>query len=91
MDDRSFRQPNGTPAAQNSYAHWGQPNHEWLISGLSADQNPAWVFNGNQIFNGAKKTFIESLEQSDPNEFALFIKQLQQIKATIVFGSGGLS
>lgn len=90
MDDRSFRQPNSTAMAQETYGHWGKVNHDWLIAGLSADQNPAWVINGNQIFNGAKKTFIESLEQSNPTEFTLLMKQLRQIKAPVVFGSGDI-
>jgi phosphodiesterase/alkaline phosphatase D-like protein len=89
MDDRSFRQPNKESAVTSQpYGHWGESQHRWLIDNLKQDSTPAWIINGNQFFNGAKKTFIESLEQNHPVEFKTFVDELKTISAPVVFASG---
>lgn len=89
LDDRSQREPNkATTAATAPYGHWGEDQHRWLMDGLKQDATPAWIFNGNQFFDGAHKTFIESLEQNHPAEFKTFTSELQTLTAPIAFGSG---
>lgn len=90
MDDRFYRQPNKNQTTAETYGHWGQEQHEWLISKLSQNTAPAWIINGNQIFNGAKKTFIESLEQNHPAEFTQLMSELGNVQAPVVFASGDI-
>lgn len=90
MDDRYFRQPNKNQTTQEPYGHWGSDQHQWLMADLAKSDAPAWIINGNQIFNGAKKTFVESLEQNHPAEYQLFIEGLKNQKAPVVFASGDI-
>jgi len=88
MDDRSFRQPNKNQTESEPYGHWGKEQHDWLLEELATDNNPSWIFNGNQFFNGTALSFKEAFEQNHSAEFVTFLKQLEKINAPVVFGSG---
>jgi phosphodiesterase/alkaline phosphatase D-like protein len=88
MDDRTFRQPNKNQTEQEPFGHWGQTQHEWLLSNLTTQGTPAWVINGNQCFNGKDLPFKENFEANHPKEFVDFIDQLKQVPSPVVFGSG---
>ncbi|MEK7358512.1 MAG: hypothetical protein AAB250_18855, partial [Bdellovibrionota bacterium] len=88
MDDRTFRQPNKNQQAGETFGHWGQAQHEWLIERLRSDRSPAWIINGNQLFNGVSLTFKEAFEQNHAPEFVALIDQLKTIEAPVVFSSG---
>jgi alkaline phosphatase D len=90
MDDRTFRQPNKDQTTQEPFGHWGQEQHQWLLQNLSADRNPAWIFNGNQFFNGVSLSYKEAFEENHPAEFATLLAQLNQLKTPVVFGSGDI-
>jgi alkaline phosphatase D len=89
MDDRTFRQPNKESViTSDPYGHWGETQHRWLIDNLKKDNTPSWIINGNQFFNGAKMTFVESLEQNHPVEFKTFVDEIKAMTTPIVFASG---
>lgn len=92
MDDRTFRQPNKADPqpAEEQYGQWGKDQHDWMINHLSSDPRPSWVFNGTQCFNGKVLSYKESFEGNDPLEFDLYMNQLKNIKAPVVFGSGDI-
>jgi phosphodiesterase/alkaline phosphatase D-like protein len=90
MDNRSFRQPNKEQQSQEPFGHWGQTQHQWLISSLTAHSIPSWIFNGNQLFNGKQLGFKEAFEANHPVHFQHFIKDLTRLKAPVVFASGDI-
>lgn len=90
MDDRTFRQPNKNQTETESYGHWGQRQHEWLINHLSTGSAPAWIINGNQFFNGKALDFKEAFEANHSKEFTTFIGQLNQVSAPVIFASGDI-
>lgn len=90
MDDRTFRQPNKDQKKQESYGHWGEKQHKWLLQSLKQDSSPAWIFNGNQVFNGKALDFKEAFEANHNKHFIKFIEELKSIPSPIVFSSGDI-
>lgn len=90
MDDRMFRQPNRDQLSAEPFGHWGESQHEWLVSALASDARPAWIFNGNQFFNGKALDFKEAFEANHPAEFVTFVERLRAVNAPVVFASGDI-
>jgi alkaline phosphatase D len=89
MDDRTFRQPNKESAVTSDpYGHWGESQHRWLIENMKQDNTPTWIINGNQFFNGANLSFVESLEKNHPVEFKTFVEEIKNMSAPVAFASG---
>ena len=88
MDDRSFRQPNKDTNPPEEFGHWGQMQHQWLFENLKNNNEPSWIINGNQFFNGVSLTFKEAFEQNHPKEFGSFIDSLKSVEAPVAFASG---
>lgn len=89
MDDRILRQPKKDKHPEN-FGHWGQAQHKWLLDSLKKDNRPAWVFNGNQMFNGKSLDFKEAFEQDHPEHFRRFIEDLKNVHAPVAFASGDI-
>lgn len=90
MDDRSFRQPNKDQKKKEAYGHWGEKQHKWLMDSLKKSNTPAWVFNGNQVFNGKELGFKETFEGNHSEHFVKFINELKTVQAPVVFSSGDI-
>ena len=90
MDDRTFRQPNKNQTPQEEFGHWGQEQHQWILAQMKANQNPAWVVNGNQCFNGKDLSYKETFESNHPKEFVNFIGELKGVQSPVVFASGDI-
>lgn len=90
MDDRSFRQPNKEQKKKEAYGHWGEKQHKWLIDSLKKSTTPAWVFNGNQVFNGKALDFKETFEGNHSEHFVKFINELKTVSTPVVFSSGDI-
>jgi len=90
MDDRTYRQPNKNQKELESFGHWGQEQHEWLLANIKKDSSPAWLFNGNQLFNGKGLDFKEAFEANHPKHFQKLIEDLGKIEAPVVFSSGDI-
>jgi len=90
MDDRTYRQPNKDQKTQEPFGHWGKQQHEWLLTNLKKETMPAWIFNGNQIFNGKALGFKEAFEMNHPKHFQSLIEELKQINSPVVFSSGDI-
>ncbi|MCC6137366.1 MAG: alkaline phosphatase D family protein [Bdellovibrionaceae bacterium] len=90
MDDRSFRQPNKEQKKKEAYGHWGEKQHKWLIESLKKSATPAWIFNGNQVFNGKALDFKETFEGNHSDHFVKFINELKTVAAPVVFSSGDI-
>lgn len=90
MDDRSFRQPNKNQKKKELYGHWGEKQHQWLISALTSSPTPAWIFNGNQLFNGKALDFKETFEGNHATHFTKLIEDLKHISTPVVFSSGDI-
>lgn len=90
MDDRTFRQPNKDQKKRELYGHWGEKQHKWLMESLKKSNTPAWVFNGNQIFNGKELGFKETFEGNHSAHFVKFVNELKTVQAPIVFSSGDI-
>ncbi|MCB9072796.1 MAG: hypothetical protein H6623_04175 [Bdellovibrionaceae bacterium] len=88
MDDRTFRQPNKGQKTHETYGHWGEKQHKWLLQSLKQENTPAWIFNGNQVFNGKSLDFKEAFEANHATHFVKFIEDIKNISAPIVFSSG---
>lgn len=90
MDNRTFRQPNKEQKKKETYGHWGEKQHKWLIDSLKKSNTPAWIFNGNQVFNGKALDFKETFEGNHSDHFVKFINDLKTVPAPIVFSSGDI-
>ncbi len=99
LDDRSFRSPtvnpkgrDGKPAPiyreedKKNQAHLGAKQEEWLLSRLKMNDQPAWLFMGDQFFGGYHP--FESYQGSHPKAFANFLKMIRPVKAPLIFASG---
>lgn len=82
MDDRTWRDPWNTPQG----LHWGNDQENWLLKSLTTDTRPAWLLNGSQYFGAYLEK--DSFEGRHPYQFKRFIKSLQSIEASVLFGSG---
>lgn len=90
LDDRYFRQPNKDQKEQEKYAHWGEKQHNWVVSTLNSENSPAWLFNGNQFFSGVDLSYKESFQSNDPAHFQFFLDDMKKVKAPIVLASGDI-
>ncbi len=90
MDDRTFRQPNKEQKKKEIYGHWGEKQHKWLMDSLKKSNTPAWIFNGNQVFNGKALDFKETFEGNHSAHFVKFIDDLKTVSAPVVFSSGDI-
>jgi len=90
MDDRTFRQPNKEQKKKEAYGHWGQAQHQWLVTSLQSQKTPAWIFNGNQVFNGKQLDFKEAFEVNHSDHFVKFINEVKKVQAPVVFSSGDI-
>lgn len=90
MDDRTFRQPNKEQKQKEPYGHWGEQQHQWLISSLKASTTPAWIFNGNQLFNGKALNFKETFEGNHTGHFSKLMNDLKKVPTSVVFASGDI-
>jgi phosphodiesterase/alkaline phosphatase D-like protein len=90
MDDRTFRQPDKGQKKAEAYGHWGETQHKWLIKSLGAATTPAWIFNGDQVFNGKSLDFKEVFETNHNAHFVKFIEELKAMKIPVVFSSGDI-
>lgn len=83
MDDRSFRLEKGS---LSRWAHWGQPQEEWLLSQVGEHSGPTWLMNGSQIFPSLP--FKESFSSDHPQQFEGMLKQLNIRSSKVIFVSG---
>jgi phosphodiesterase/alkaline phosphatase D-like protein len=90
LDDRYFRQPNKNQTEQEKYGHWGEKQHKWVFSTLNADDTPAWLINGDQVFSGTKLSFKESFQDDHPAHFQQFLDDMKTVKAPVVLASGDI-
>lgn len=90
MDNRTFRQPNKDQKKKELYGHWGEKQHSWLMNSLKKSAAPAWIFNGNQVFNGKALDFKEAFEMNHSEHFVKFITDLKTISAPVIFSSGDI-
>lgn len=89
MDNRTYRQPNKNQTKPEVFAHWGESQHQWLISSLnSGEPTPSWIVNGSQFFSGGKLTYKESFEDNHPLHFKRLLDDLVKSKSPVVFASG---
>ena len=82
MDDRRFRDPQGTTNAR----YWGDQQTEWMLQQVSSAKKPTWLINGNQFFGGYLGK--ESYEGNYNADFANTIMKLSKLSTPIAFVSG---
>lgn len=90
IDDRYFRQPNKEQTVSEKYGHWGEKQHNWILSNLNDANTPVWIFNGNQVFSGKDLSFKESMQTNHPEHFGVFLEDLKIAKSPVIFGSGDI-
>ncbi len=90
LDDRYFRQPNKNQKVAEKYGHWGEKQHKWILENLNDSQTPVWIFNGNQIFSGNTLSYKESMQDNHPENFKVFIEDMQKTKSPVIFASGDI-
>ncbi len=81
MDDRSFRDAEGTNGA-----YWGGTQINWLNSNLAGSKAPTWLMNGGQFFGGYLGK--DSYEGDYLREFQSVLKTLKEVEAPVMFMSG---
>lgn len=81
MDDRSFRDAEGTNGA-----YWGGTQDTWLVNHLAESKVPAWIMNGGQFFGAYLQK--DSFEGDYAKEFSSVLKKLKEIEAPVIFASG---
>lgn len=89
LDNRYFRQPNKNQDKAETFAHWGEKQHNWAFSQLK-DGTPAWLINGGQFFSGVDLTFKESIQSNNPEHFKRILADLKETKSPVVFASGDI-
>jgi hypothetical protein len=82
LDDRSWRDPPGTPGG----SHWGAEQREWLLADLARDGRPAWLMNGTQFF--AEWLLPEVAAADQPDDVRALTTGLAATRAPVVFVSG---
>ncbi len=90
LDDRYFRQPNKDQKIPEKYGHWGEKQHNWILSNLDDSKTPVWIFNGDQIFSGKDLSYKESMQTNHPEHFKTFLEDLKKTKSAVIFGSGDI-
>lgn len=90
MDNRYFRQANKEQKKQETFGHWGEKQHQWMIKGVQNSTNPTWIVNGNQIFNGKQLDFKEAMEANHPANYARLIEDLKKTTPAVAFISGDI-
>lgn len=90
LDNRYFRQPNKDQIVSEKYGHWGEKQHQWLLSQLNDEKTPVWIFNGNQIFSGNDLKFKEAMQTNHPEHFKVLMEDLKKSKSSIAFASGDI-
>ena len=90
LDDRTYRQPDLNQTEKESYGHWGQTQHEWLVESLGKRSVPTWLINGNQFLKGAGMEFNESVEANHPAEFEKLMVEIKTFSFPVVFASGDI-
>lgn len=90
LDDRYFRQPNKEQKVPEKYGHWGEKQHNWILSNLNDPKTPVWIFNGDQVFSGNDLSFKESMQTNHPEHFSVFSEDMNKTSSAVVFASGDI-
>lgn len=90
MDNRFFRQANKEQKRQETFGHWGEKQHLWMVREIESRALPTWIVNGNQIFNGKQLDFKEALEANHPANYSRLLEDLKKAKAPVAFISGDI-